>query len=312
MHHLTPAPLAALFGGLLAAVFLALPAAAETFSHDGIDRSYLIDIPEALDTPAPVVFALHGGGGDAARKRRFSHLHETGAEEGFVTVYPDGIGKQWNDAREAMTIRANQGGEYVDDVGFLTALARDLTRKGIADPRRIYVTGASNGGMMAFRLACEAADVFAAFAPVIASLPEKAETACEPSRPVPLLMLNGTADRLIPWDGGPVAPMFPGDRGRVLSTDRTLEVFAGINRCKEAPVTDRTRSLGRDISLTVVRYEDCAAPLGLYRFDGMGHRWPEAEKAELPGKLGEWLGKAPVGFPAGRVIWGFFAANPMP
>ena len=304
-----PRALAALLLGLLV---LSAPAGAATLEHDGVERSYSLELPEGADRPLPTVFVLHGGGGDGARMARFSRFHESAAAAGFVTVYPDGVGRQWNDARDAMTIRENQNGENVDDVGFLIALAEKLAADGIADPKRIYVTGASNGGMMTLRLACEAAGVFAAFAPVIASLPADAETDCRPSRPAPMLIMNGTADKLIPWDGGAVAPMFPGDRGAVLSTPRTMEILAALNRCGGGSSTTPAEDLGDGIRLTVRSWQGCAAPLQLYRFEGMGHRWPEARLADLPGRLGDWLGTAPVGYPANDVIRRFLAEHALP
>ncbi|WP_417515620.1 alpha/beta hydrolase family esterase [Minwuia sp.] len=299
---------------LLCLIVLAGPALADTLRHDGRDRDYLIERPPGLALPAPTVFVLHGGGGTAERTRRTTAFHASGARAGYVTVYPQGIGNQWNDAREAAAIRRKQGGEVIDDVGFLTALAQQLVQAGIADARRIYATGASNGGMMTFRLACEAAGVFAAFAPVIANLPEKAERTCRPARPVPLMLLNGTADELILWDGGAVAPMFPADRGTTLSTDRTLAVFRALNGCAGPAMPGPERDLGGGIRLTVTGSEGCrdGTNVILYRFDGMGHRWPETANSRLPGRFGDLLGPAPANYPASREIRAFFARHPMP
>lgn len=299
---------------LVLALLLPFAAAAETLRHDGRERGYILDVPPGLDLPAPTVFVLHGGSRSAEKIRRSTRFHETGALKGFVTVYPDGHGNQWNDAREASAVRGNQGGEDIDDVGFLTALARKLVADGTADPARIFVTGSSNGGMMSFRLLCEAAGVFAAFAPVIASLPEKAEHSCKPARPAPLLMINGTEDRLIPWDGGLVAPMFPGDRGRVLPVERTLAIFRNLYGCSQ-PRDSATLDPGDYvIPLHIAWHRGCSggSEIGLYRFDGMGHRWPQAARRWIGGRWDDILGPAPEGFPAAEHIWAFFERHSLP
>lgn len=264
-------------------LFLLFPlgVAADTIRHDGEVRDYILEVPDGLSLPAPTVFVLHGGTRSASKIRRSTDFHIQGDKSGFITVYPEGIGGHWHDARAAAQIVNKQGGKGADDVGFLEALAGKLVANGIADPRRIYVTGPSNGGMMSFRLACEAADVFAAFAPVIASLPEKAKHMCRPSRPVPLLMINGTDDKLIPWHGGRVAPMAAGKRGSVLPVMKSVEIFHQLNGCGKADswnvhVPDDPYT----IPLFITRYTGCSdgSELGLYRFEGMGHRWPESAR----------------------------------
>jgi polyhydroxybutyrate depolymerase len=292
----------------LAVLGWGVAAGAETLLHDGRERSYILDAPEGIALPAPAVFVLHGGSRSAAKIRRSTRFHQHGAANGHVTVYPDGVGNQWNDDRDADAVRGNQGGEDVDDVGFLVALAGRLAREGIADPARIYVTGSSNGGMMAFRLACEAADVFAAFAPVIASLPARAEESCRPSRPVPLMMINGAEDRLIPWEGGEVAAMFPGDRGAVLSVDRTVSIFRRLNGCGAPEIVNDRSPDDYGTPLFITRATGCEgfSEVVLYRFEGMGHRWPEPRVLRLPPRWQALLGRAPDGFPARDHIWRFF------
>lgn len=290
---------------VLSLMISALAVAGE-LTHDGRDRSYLLEVPDGLSGPAPVIFVLHGGTGTGQGMRQMTQLHEAGAEYGFVTVFPQGIANQWNDARQSTLIVEKQGGGGADDVGFLRALAARLVADGIADPRRIHATGLSNGGMMTFRLACEASDVFAAFVPVIANLPERAEHTCQPSRALSMMVMNGTVDRLILWNGGAVAGMFPGDRGRTLGTHRTMEIFGGLNGCdptqQAAPV-----DIGFDpiVSLTVHRFTGCRndVDLRLYAFSGMGHRWPGG--FPIPERAEGLLGPAPRNFPVNQEIWSF-------
>jgi len=125
-----------------------------------------------------------------------------------------GIRKQWNDGREA---RAAD----IDDVGFLHRLVTALVGRGIADPKQIYIAGVSNGGMMTFRMLCEASELFAGAATVIANMPARIGASCAPRKPMPVVMFNGTADPLVPYDGGGVG--FLGGRGSVWAAEETAE-----------------------------------------------------------------------------------------
>lgn len=293
---------------LLAILLLAATAArAQSLDHDGVTRTWEVVHPDGLPTPAPVLFVLHGGAGTIARIRRITGLDRDAGRLGMVMVFPQGLANQWNDGRDAPTVRGNQGSRAVDDTGFLRALAARLVADGIADRRRIHVTGLSNGGMMTLRLACAAADVFAAFVPVIANLPEPlAGDTCRPARPVPLLLMNGTADRLILWQGGPVAAMFPGDRGRTVGTDATIARFRALNGCDDRAEVSAASDVGGGVRLTTSRWTGCAGgtEVALYRFDGMGHRWPGAGPG-ADGPLAGLLGPAPAGFDAGLAIRDF-------
>lgn len=247
-----------------------LPAAAQA---DG--GAYTITLPtkdgprRALVVPAGpgprvTVFALHGGGGSPTQIARTSGFTEAGRAAGVTLVYPEGIGGNWNDGREMST---------ADDVGFLTALAGEVTKRGLAQPGRIHVTGISNGGMMTLKLACSASATFAGFASVIGSMPTETGADCRPQKPVPMLLMNGTADPLVPYEGGSVG--FLGQRGEVWSTDRTMAFFARHNRCG-VPVAqalpDRDTSDGSTV--TRIIWNQCLAPTQLYRVENGGHQIP--------------------------------------
>jgi polyhydroxybutyrate depolymerase len=146
--------------------------------------------------------------------------------EGFAIVYPDGLQRGWNDGRQDQ-LRLRGAADQTDDVAFLKVMVQNLIRQGLADRERIYLTGASNGGMMSLRMGCEAAELFAGIAPVIANLPTDIAGSCKPRRPTPMLMINGTADPLVPWGGGGVG--FGGRRGNVLSTEETIAIWRRAN-----------------------------------------------------------------------------------
>lgn len=278
---------------------------------EGEERSYTVFIPDKVSQrrePAPTVFVLHGGFGSGDRVRRYLSLDRVAEREGFVVVYPDGMEGGWNDGRETM-IRKRFHGDPPDDVLFLTRLADSLIARRIADPQRIYVTGVSNGGMMTFRLACEASNVFAAFAPVIANMPEILVRDCEPERGVPILVINGTDDPLMPYDGGAIR--FLGQRGGwVISTAETMAFWRRNNRCFERPETrslpDRDRSDGSRVVMDYNVRCDSGAPVILLSVEGGGHRVPGAARGR--GFLGRAiLGRQNNDISAAEVIWRFFA-----
>ncbi len=175
-------------------------------TYNGLQRTYYLHLPpqHSPTVRLPLVLALHGGGradGDELAKR--TGYNQLADQEGFIAVYPNGIDAQWNDGR-GKTARKSDRIINIDDVGFLSTLIDHLIRDYNADPRRVYMTGLSNGGMMTLRMGCEAGSKLAAIAPVIANMPVKIANSCRPGFPLPLLLMNGTRDPMVPWQGGTV------------------------------------------------------------------------------------------------------------
>jgi polyhydroxybutyrate depolymerase len=183
----------------------------------------------------------------------------------------------------------------VDDVGFVRAALDDAAQLVRVDRDRVYATGLSNGGMMSYRLGCEAAHDFAAIAPVGAT---SVLDACAPSEPVSVLHVHGTADENVPFDGGPgakSAQRVPPDYPPVM---RGVEQFAGADGC-EPPTTER---LG---SITTTRFASCAsgAAVVVVNVDGGGHSWPGGER------ISPILDPPSDAYDATERIWEFFAAH---
>lgn len=188
-------------------LLLALPAHAvqreQSLDSGGRRRWWTVHEPAVrLSTgPLPVVLVLHGGGGDPRNAELMSGMSELADREGFLAVYPAGTGRF---KRRLLTWNAGNCCGYaldqsVDDTAFLAAVIERLIKEGRADPKRVYMTGMSNGAMMAQRFACERADLVAAIAPVAGQLNiEK----CSPSRPVSVLMIHGLKDEHAPYPGG--------------------------------------------------------------------------------------------------------------
>ncbi|HEY7083687.1 MAG TPA: PHB depolymerase family esterase [Hyphomicrobiaceae bacterium] len=223
-------------------------------------------VPAGPD-PAPTIIVLHGAAIGAEWTMRGSGFAEAAAAHGFAAVFPDGIYRVWNDGREGGRISG------IDDVGFLRRLVAWLIGHGVADPARVYLAGVSNGGMMTFRMLCEAAELFAGAGTIIANMPAGIGDGCRPKKPLPIVMLNGTADPLVPYGGGGVG--FAGRRGIVWSAERTAAFLAEGNGCN-GPATRPLATSASGEATKVVRldWSSCSSgrPVTLYRIEGGGHQ----------------------------------------
>lgn len=218
-------------------------------------------LPAASRGPAPTVIVLHGIAISASWTSKISGFAEAARDRGLTSVYPEGIKAAWNDGREGVASGA-------DDVGFLRKLVRELIRRGISDPARIYITGISNGGMMALRMLCEASELFAGAGTTIANMPARTGATCQINHPVPVVMVNGTADLLVPYNGGWVGPF--GIGGNVWGTEKTAAFLARANGCATVARMDFPKT-----SITKTAWRDCIAPgkgVTLYRVNGGGHQ----------------------------------------
>ena len=175
-----------------------------TLEVDGITRTYHLHVPPGLGpAPAPLVLVFHGGGGTGPGTERLTRFTALADREGFLVALPEGIEKNWNDGREFTGSRAHR--DHVDDVAFVTALIDAIGRAHAVDPRRIYATGISNGGIFSHYVAAHLSARIAAIAPVVGGIADPPEAWLRPERPVSVLMLQGTRDPLVPYHGGAVA-----------------------------------------------------------------------------------------------------------
>jgi len=169
-----------------------------TLSHDGVDRMYIVHVPASYAgrTRVPLVVDLHGLASNAAQQEALSGWREKADAVGFIVIYPDGINASWNGGSLCC---GHSLASNVDDEGFVRAAVAKVEQDACIDTKRVYATGLSNGGAMAHLLACRAADVFAASAPVSMG---NGTMPCQPSRPISVVMFRGTSDPLVPYDGG--------------------------------------------------------------------------------------------------------------
>lgn len=283
-------------------LFVTLPAARaehdpavhrETIEVNGEHREYLLYLPPNPGrVHVPLLIALHGGSMTARQLERPSGLTQLAHDRDFAVVYPQGKGNHWNDGRLPPDGKPLS---TADDVAFVRVLLQHLEQTAYVDPKRVVVTGPSNGGMMTLRLACEAPELFAAVMLVIASLPVDERPRCkmDPDR-LSVVMINGTDDPLVPYNGGQVMA-WRRPAGAVFSAPETFRLFAARSGCSGAPeqTTLRSSSPGDPTSVLRETYLGCRddATAVLYTINGGGHRWPGSGPIGLLGRLlGDSLG----------------------
>jgi len=299
------------FGALVAALAAASAASAETIDVGGLKRSYTVQLPARK--PAPLVVVLHGKtqrGADVVARTAWPQVAK---REGLAAVFPDGLNHAWADARTKAgpALRGPPAG--TDDVAFIAKLVEKLVADGTADAKRVYVTGVSNGGAMAMTLVCARADLFAAGASVIMNLTDEAAVTCHPSRPLPMLLMNGTADPLVPYEGGRGSSYYAADG--FWSTEETLAFWRKLNGCEtdDASAIEMPDKAPADQS-TVTRITS-RCPHGhdvvLYRINGGGHRMPGfAPDARFPRVATSLLGPQNGDIDGAETIWSFFSRFP--
>jgi polyhydroxybutyrate depolymerase len=246
--------------------------------------------------PRPLILALHGNLMSGAQFERTGAWAAFAAKNRVVVALPDGLNSAWADGRVGAEIRGKSPPAGTDDVAFLTALVEKLITDRAADRKRIYVTGASNGGMMTYRLLCDRPDLFAAGAASIAVLTDSFAARCRPSKPVPVMLLNGTADSITPWARS----------GAYMGTDATLAYFRRINGCSDKAETQALPDLDKSDHSTVTRMA-YACPKGadvvLLRINGGGHQWPSRIS---PPRFEAFLGPRNRDIEGADEVWAFF------
>jgi polyhydroxybutyrate depolymerase len=282
------------------------------FTHDGLERSYILRVPDsyiATESHA-LVLVLHGGGGNAVSMEESTGFTELASREGFIVVYPNGTGRfprrllTWNSGYIELWASEND----VDDSGFLAALTERLSEVYSIDRSMIFVTGMSNGAMMAYRAAAEHPDVFSAVGAVAGAIGGRPHADSpewvipEPSSPVSAVIFHGTLDSHVRYDGGETGTWIQGQQGRIdMSVAEAVQFFVDADWCDPVPAIE---TLGDG---TVIRETwsggDHGTEVVLYTVTDSGHSWPGSSS---------WLpGDPPTDqISATELIWEFFEAHP--
>ncbi len=234
-----------------------------TLLHDNIEREYILYVPASYNESSitPLMFNFHGFGGSASEYIEYADMRPISDEENFILVYPQGScmegSSHWNPCPVGGDNKSN-----ADDVGFVEAIINDITNQYNIDIDRIYATGYSNGGMMAYGLANYKSELFAAVSSVSGSMLDCLET---PSHPIAVLHLHGTSDEVIPYDGNNLYS----------SVQNTINHWINFNNTNTNPITEYDETN----EVTVEHYKfnqgDNYVSVEHYKYIGGNHVWFE-------------------------------------
>ena len=271
--------------------------AIKSLSVGGLQRTYLLHLPPNFDLGKrlPLVIVLHGGGGNHRFALRMSSMSAKADKEGFVVVYPDGSGRlpghilTWN-AGECCGYAQKKA---VDDVGFIGALIDELVVNLNVDPKRVFVTGVSNGGMLTYQLGCQLSSKIAAIAPVAGSMTGEE---IEPTEPVSVIAFHGTADRHVPYNGGTGKLACWGFPVNKQSVSYAISYWIRHDNCSLVPKL----CVSGNIESKTYTGGEGGTEVVLYSINGQGHAWPGGRKA--------WFGadEPTKEILATDIIWDFF------
>lgn len=254
----------------------------------GMQRSYRLYVPENLPEgqPIPLVLSLHGFASNAAQQEAYTGWDALADEHGFIVAYPQGTGSpaRWFAGNLGPLTSSTQ---LVDDVAFIRIVVSDIAEQNCLDLNRVYVNGMSNGGGMSNRLACDAADVFAAIGGVAGAYADFGD--CAPQRAVPFIAFHGTDDNIVPYNG---------QRRMLPSIEAWALEWAERNHCDLSP-----EMLPGNGDVSGIRYTGCedGADVVLYTIDGGGHTWPGSRA-----RLDFLLGYTTQDINASAAMWDFF------
>ncbi len=263
--------------------------------HRSLPRTYHMYVPSSYDgsEPLPLVVAFHRFTETGKHMAYISQFNETAEREGFLVAYPDGLMRTF----DVLDVTR-------DEVGFVRTIVDDVAARYDVDFSRIYATGASNGAFLTYKLAFEAGDLFAAFAPVMATMLVDIPKGGPPDTPRPMLIIHGTEDPIIPYDqelvfAGPnrTISLFP--------APETVAFWVEANDCNPTPEIEELPENDRTDGTTVVREtylgNDTRSEVIHYRVEGGGHTWPGGREVwPRP-----FVGRLSKEFNAADVIWNF-------
>jgi polyhydroxybutyrate depolymerase len=264
-----------------------------TIVSEGVPRTaILVQHRRLKQARRPAVVILRGAREKGARLRRTFGFEEMARSSGAILIYPEPLAGRWGDA---------PGPEARRDSVFIHDLIAKFVARGIVDRGRVFLVGIAAGGTMALRLACDERNVFAGIAVLGASLPSDLEASCKPSHPVPLMMIAGTADPVVPLHDGKSS--LPQATTELLSVDATLGFFGKAAGCAGGMTT--TVFPGKDLHDGTRAYLDklnnCKVPVEAVRIEGGGHTLPGLSSEGGPG---HGLAKGDVN--SAKLVWDFF------
>jgi len=260
-------------------------------------------IPEKTKAEAllPLVVVLHGRTGTSQRMADLSDFNTRAEQHGFAVAYPQGLQKQWNYLHGISGYRPEP-----NDSEFLLKIIDQISETHTIDSNRIFLTGLSNGGFMAQRLACYAPEIFAAFASVAAGGYAHMDTACKQGQPVSMLYIHGTSDSKVPWNGLTLKDSQGNQQAVTMPIAESLKFWSIRNQCGTTVNKVEIIESGRSPGTQVRRFQstECAngAEMVLYAIINGGHNWPGVAGFIPPSVAGQ----VNLDIHASDIIWEFF------
>lgn len=249
-----------------------------------------------VHAPQPQQYMGRPGGGRGGHHGGGGYPGGGGGYPGGGGGYPGGGGQSGGRDRD----QARQ--EQADDIDFLNQMLDQMALKFSVDQTRIYATGLSEGGLMAIKAGCSMADRIAAIAPVAAAMPKT--MICLPSRPLSVVMINGTSDPVVPYGGGTEHNL----RVPVISVEDSAKAWAKMAHCSEKPTQSKLPSHEKgDMEVKVETYDGCqqGAQIVSYSVKGAGNTWPGGEQYEVEKEVG----KTSPDPNANETIWSFLSTK---
>ncbi len=263
----------------------------------GVQRRFLYYVPDSYnpEDPTPLVLSIHGFSSWPRNQMDITQWNTLADKHGFIVVYPSGTGfpKRWRLPQSSSNIPLTY-----EDVKFLSELIDRMQQEYNIDPQRIYVNGLSNGGGMSVALGCELSDRVAAIGSVAGAYFYPLE-GCHPNRPVPMIAFHGTADPIVPYNGG----FFQNLDALLPDVAAWMKQRAELNGCAPTP-----RVILDQETVSGIEYFQCNenASVLFYTIYGGGHTWPGGKP------LPEWLaGYTSSAVSASELMWEFFEVHPL-
>ena len=274
--------------------------------HEGVEREYIIHVPENLTEDFPIVFVIHGYTGSAEGIAAYTGMNSIAEREGFIAVYPQGtidsngntffnVGYEFNDDSP------------INDVSFIRELVRSISQEFNLKRKKAFATGMSNGGDMSYLLACTSSDLFKAVAPVAGVLMKGLKDSCELSSPVPIFEIHGTADKISLFEGD---LNNEGGWGAYYDLPSTIDFFAERYQLTNKSVKQIiSKESGADYDIFFERHwtDDLEEEVWMYRIEDGRHVWPGIKFNWWDNPLAWfYFGSGNEDINASEEVWAFF------
>jgi polyhydroxybutyrate depolymerase len=290
-----------------------------SLTSGGRKRSYRLHVPPAAASgkALPLVLNLHGATQNALLQEAQSGMDASADKHGYLVAYPDGtriatkldpdpVAKQAQYGFNAGACCGLPVDKHVDDVGFLLALISNVATRTPVDLRRVYVTGMSNGGMMAYAMAAQASTYIAAIASVAGQVEQ---LGIAPTQPVPTMEFHSVDDPIALYAGVPNSD--PKLRYSVIAG---VQQWVKADGCDTTPHPDKTitgTGTSDGLTATLVTYTGCngGTQVALWQLTGSGHVWPGAPFNTGPKEtwLLDGVGRGTTLIDANEEMWKFFS-----